>query len=200
MKVIHVARKPLQGTVAKNALEHGTGGLNIALSRIGTGGDRTPGGRSGSTALRLYRSDSSSVLEDGFHAERRDRPTGGRFPANLILEHRPGCRCTGSKKIKGGNDPRGSDGKRHGGDGLFVEGGGHGTHVSSHDGYSAPGCPVAALDASSGEVHSAVPYPSNSKTRNGATSFQPSQGQLYADKGGASRFFKQVADDHEIIE
>ena len=36
MKVIHVARKPLVGTVAKTALKHGTGGLNIDRSRLGT--------------------------------------------------------------------------------------------------------------------------------------------------------------------
>jgi len=58
----------------------------------------------------------------------------------------------------------------------------------------APGCPVASLDAESGEVRSAGNYPSTSTRSDnhiyGARKGQ--QGQLYADKGGASRFFKQV--------
>ncbi len=73
---IVVARKPLIGTVAANVLEYGTGALNIDGCRVGNGDDRIDGGRSGSHP--------SSVLEDGFHAERQDRPTGGRWPANVI--------------------------------------------------------------------------------------------------------------------
>lgn len=73
---IVVARKPLEGTVAANVLRWGTGALNIDGCRVGNGDDRTAGGRSGDKA--------SSVLEDGFHGERQVRPTGGRWPANLI--------------------------------------------------------------------------------------------------------------------
>jgi hypothetical protein len=52
MKVIHVLRKPLsEGTVAKNVLKHGTGGLNIDKSRL----------------------------------------SEGRWPANVILQHKPEC-------------------------------------------------------------------------------------------------------------
>ena len=36
MKVIHVLRKPLTGTVAANVLAHGTGVLNIDATRIGS--------------------------------------------------------------------------------------------------------------------------------------------------------------------
>ena len=74
MKTITLARKSFVGTVAKNVMEHGCGGLNIDACRIGSGDDRTVGGSSGSTAL--FGSDKPST----------DRPTGGRFPANLILE------------------------------------------------------------------------------------------------------------------
>ena len=90
MKTITLARKPLVGTVAKNVLTHGCGGLNIDASRIGTGEDRTAGGMSGS---------KPSLYEDGFHHERRERPVGGRFPANLILQHLDGCRCEGVKTV-----------------------------------------------------------------------------------------------------
>lgn len=87
MKVIHVLRKPKsEGSVAQNVLKHGTGALNIDASRIGTGEDRTAGGMAGS---------QPSLYEDGFHQERRERPVGGRWPANLILQHLDGCRCEG---------------------------------------------------------------------------------------------------------
>jgi len=72
---IILARKPLIGTVAENVLAYGTGALNIDACRVGAGDDRTAGGQSGS-APGLY--------EDGFHKERKERPTGGRWPANVI--------------------------------------------------------------------------------------------------------------------
>jgi site-specific DNA-methyltransferase (adenine-specific) len=77
MELITLARKPLaEKTIAANVLEHGTGGINIDGCRVGDGGDRTQGGKSGDKA--------SSVLQDGFHTNRMDRPTGGRHPANVI--------------------------------------------------------------------------------------------------------------------
>jgi DNA modification methylase len=73
-----LARKPFPTSVAENVIEHGTGALNIDDCRIGAGEDRTSGGESGSAA--------SSVLQDGFHQRRQERPTGGRWPANVILD------------------------------------------------------------------------------------------------------------------
>lgn len=75
---IILARKPLTGTVAANVTQYGTGAINVDGCRIGTGDDRTSGGASGSAA--------SSVLEDGFHQRRQERPTGGRWPANVCLD------------------------------------------------------------------------------------------------------------------
>jgi len=73
-----VARKPIEGTVANNVLKWGTGGLNIDGSRIGTGDDRASGGLSGgATEKNLY--------QHGTH-ERVERATGGRWPANIILD------------------------------------------------------------------------------------------------------------------
>lgn len=75
--VLHIvlARKPIEGTIAENCLKHGCGALNIDGCRIGTGSDRTSGGKSG---------DKCGLYEDGFHGDRQERPTGGRFPANVI--------------------------------------------------------------------------------------------------------------------
>jgi len=76
---IVVARKPLIGTVAANVLEHGTGGLNIDGSRIGT------------------ESRTDKITENGFGSNFMDdnwQPSGntyektvqGRWPANVILD------------------------------------------------------------------------------------------------------------------
>lgn len=74
---ICLAMKPLEGTYCENAEAYGVAGLNIEGCRIGDGTDRTPGGKSGNKA--------SGVLQDGFHQRRMERPTGGRWPTNLIL-------------------------------------------------------------------------------------------------------------------
>ena len=86
MRIIHVLRKPLsEGTVASNVLKHGTGGINIDASRVGT--EQIPINR-----LEVW---------SGFG--RKERPayvatTGeGRWPANVILQHLDGCRCDGVK-------------------------------------------------------------------------------------------------------
>jgi site-specific DNA-methyltransferase (adenine-specific) len=71
---IVVARKPLIGTVAENVLKHGVGGLNIDATRIGTGDDRSQGGAS----------KVGSYWQSG--AGSSDRPTEGRWPANIILD------------------------------------------------------------------------------------------------------------------
>jgi len=69
-----LARKPIEGTVANNALKYGTGGLNIDGSRVGNGDDRTQGGNGG----------HKTQYVGGELEQKVERATGGRFPANLI--------------------------------------------------------------------------------------------------------------------
>lgn len=71
---IVLAMKPLDGTFAQNALKWGVAGLWIDGGRIGTGQDRTAGGRG---------SESTTFLSPS-EPKRYERPTGGRWPANLI--------------------------------------------------------------------------------------------------------------------
>ena len=73
---IVVGRKPFgKGvTVAENVLLWGVGGLNIDGSRIGTGEDRAGGGESGKSAIW------------GENNNQIERPNGGRWPANVILD------------------------------------------------------------------------------------------------------------------
>lgn len=104
MRIIHVLRKPLsEGTVAANTLKHGTGGINIDASRIGTT-DSLGGGRlSGPTRMdqtcggnewdRPWMNDPS--LREGYAKATAEKVAKaekmGRWPANVILQHLDGC-------------------------------------------------------------------------------------------------------------
>jgi site-specific DNA-methyltransferase (adenine-specific) len=75
LEPIVVARKPLIGTVAENVLTHGTGGLNIDASRIGTT-DNFGGGAKGSSGF------AANYDGQGWTPGNAQ----GRWPANLILD------------------------------------------------------------------------------------------------------------------
>jgi DNA modification methylase len=73
---IVLARKPLEGTVANNVLTHGTGGLNIDGTRVGTeGGTRKEPSNEKSTTFSVgaYLNQKAGTPIDA-----------GRFPANFI--------------------------------------------------------------------------------------------------------------------
>ena len=93
MKTITLARKPLVGTVAKNVLEHGSGGLNIGETRIGTSGGTTRSEQAEYPKLPDGREDRSGTWARAGHSI-LDSGTG-RFPANLILSHLDGCEQDG---------------------------------------------------------------------------------------------------------
>jgi site-specific DNA-methyltransferase (adenine-specific) len=82
LEPITLARKPLDGTVAANVLEWGTGGINVDGCRVGVT-KRTPGGTKGSSV------NSERCYAGGFPPRRPDVDSGyapniGRWPANLI--------------------------------------------------------------------------------------------------------------------
>lgn len=73
-----VARKPLDGTVAHNAVKHGTGGLNIDACRIPTSGIE-PNARTGKQGSK------APGYGGGFgRAERGWDGSSGRYPTNVI--------------------------------------------------------------------------------------------------------------------
>jgi DNA modification methylase len=79
LEPIVVARKPLIGTVAANVLTHGTGGLNIDASRIGTTG--------GTEKINLEKqSVSQNTYGTGLNGGTVSELNAGRWPANLILD------------------------------------------------------------------------------------------------------------------
>jgi hypothetical protein len=72
LEPITMARKPLQGTVAANVLQHGCGGLNVDGCRVGTDGGTT-------------RSEQAPYAESGWRTGHAVEPINlGRWPANLI--------------------------------------------------------------------------------------------------------------------
>ncbi len=200
--MIHLARKPLsEPTVGTNALRHGTGGLNIDACRVGSEAVSTHS-RGANTAFPK-RPGEKSVVESG-RTSRQDlldhAPRVGRWPANVILQHQPGCREAGVKQVKSHNPDNkelvgaqttkevyGQYAKRS----AVGHANADGTEtVAAWD--CVPGCPVRDLDAQSGFLHA-----------RGNRSVTAGGGGLYGhavipydggarDAGGASRFFTQV--------
>jgi len=77
-----LARKPIEGTVANNVLKHGTGGLNIDGTRVGTS-EKLQGSSSGRPDIRggsFKEYKGANPDELGYY----EPNTLGRFPANLI--------------------------------------------------------------------------------------------------------------------
>ena len=212
MRIIHVLRKPLsEANVAANVLKHGTGAINVDAARISgvLWGTRpkyrltskgTPGGSFGNP---------DSTTEVPLEGEIKQAPTSGRWPANLILQHLPGCREAGTPEIppdryyrvaEGTSSP--SWGGRTLGQGWAGKKGvnprAHGETVTAWD--CEPGCPVADLDTQSGDR----PVSGAAKTGAGTAYCEGGGSTYYQDKGmgvthndvgGASRFFKQVKAD-----
>ncbi|MFZ9849689.1 MAG: DNA-methyltransferase [Vulcanococcus sp.] len=72
LEPITMARKPLQGTVAANVLQWGTGGMNVDGCRVGTDGGTT-------------RSEQAPYAESGWRTGHKiEALNAGRWPANLI--------------------------------------------------------------------------------------------------------------------
>jgi len=163
-----LARKPLsEKTVAANVLEHGTGGINIDASRISYKTHDDP--RVG----KEYTHNAKAGLEIG---ENKDNSGGqpqtlhhatGRFPANLILSHKPGCKQVGTKEGKGYTINRFTDGAK-----PFGNGAGHPFEVEDQGPET-----IAIWDCDDDCVIKQIDEQSIAG------------GMHFGDTGGASRFF-----------
>jgi len=218
MRVIHVLRKPLsEGTVAANTLRHGTGGLNIDASRITSHGDRANESGGGAGAGRYDDGVLSRTEERTYGGTLGGRVAdphpGGRWPANVILQHLDGCRCDGVKRVKPSNGSgtavrhRGVKDSNLYGDGIgSLPVGTPDLGYTDEDGQETvanwicePGCPVARLDEQSGVLTTGGK--ASGPTKNaigdgvlyGTADGQRAEVPFYNDTGGASRFYKQVS-------
>jgi site-specific DNA-methyltransferase (adenine-specific) len=86
---ITLARKPLDGTLAQNVMQHGVGGLNIDGTRIATADD---------TTTRHNSSSSSYHTRLIGHRQPRQEPyvtgsTQGRWPKNFLISDSPEVRA-----------------------------------------------------------------------------------------------------------
>ena len=213
LTVIHLVRKPLIGTVALNALKHGTGGLNIDACRIGADWSSEKSVRKGHTHKK-YASNGVINFKDGGHSEPH---VAGRWPANLIIQHEQGCKLVGTHfeefSIMNYLDPT------SGNFSFFAEcGTGRGAVKSKKGGQMVDewecieGCPVKDLDEQSGVVRGVVRQPTGGAIypTGDSTSMQWNANNVkdntvrgYTDEGGASRYFKQgikVQDLHEYLQ
>ena len=161
---IVLARKPLaEPTVAANVLTHGTGAINVDGCRVGfqSEADRQsalPASKSGPHAGFEGRSFAMRDRSSEDPAEAQNAK--GRWPANLILSHAPGCRRVGDRKVKTGTAVNsGLDGGVHNAVyGARRKPSGPDVSYGDEDGTETiaafecvEGCPVRELDAQSGE-------------------------------------------------
>jgi hypothetical protein len=208
-----LARKPLVGTVAGNVLAHGTGALNIDATRVATNGERVgpgswsdPSNRQGAVGADLGFSGNDVDAFQAAQAASVERAnTLGRWPSNFVLSHAEGCVQVGTRTVKTGTAVKRNlpdDGADQQIDVKAPTQRGEDETYGDEDGNEtvpewecAEGCPVAALDAQSGDVSG---RPGSQRrgtdesawTREGGKGFgMRKTGAEYGDTGGASRFF-----------
>lgn len=217
MIVVTLARKPLTGTVAGNSMKWGCGGVNIDASRIGSDPfwNTEPSVRYRASSMGTMGSlQTRPWVQNAVDAGKPVKVTVpsklGRWPANLILSHMPGCHLIGYvpglKSVETGK--------------LVSEGPQltHGARPNAYQKGTPPppadrrnpdgtetvpvwicedGCPVAGLDEQAGERPGMSGGGATDNRKSGrevVPSFnrKPSAPFIRGDTGGASRFFKQV--------
>ena len=130
------ARKPLDGTVAANVLEWGTGALNIDASRVGSDG--------GTAAVNF------GETRGGMYGGGKGKPTNeiseigkGRFPANVLLDEHAAQEMDKQSGPAGSNST--SPGSR--GVGMFGSRTGGATHDTRDSGGASRFFPVFKYQA-----------------------------------------------------
>lgn len=215
MRVVHLARKPLNGTVAQNVIEHGAGAINVDGSRVDTADTVRTHSRSPEASAKENRNIYGEYGPLTTHQTEGQKL--GRWPANLVIEHKDGCRPTGTKRVRTATNSIGSaKGKRVNNDGpvgtaTFV----HSTIPSgdylNEDGTETvvaweceAGCPVADIDEQTGILHPrGNRNPSTGGGGGGGYTVSPGPAiptghharPELKQKGGASRFYLQVGGD-----
>jgi DNA modification methylase len=183
------------------AKKPGAGGLNTEAGRIATGDD-DPNHRGdrglGRSAGGFY--GDGNTYGGGEHRKITEyHQHAGRWPANIALSHLDACREVGVRRVKGTNTP-GRNGTNGYTNTVYAPIGGKDSinHYADPDGREsvvawecAEGCPVAMLDAMSGDIK-------DRNSRNGVRASDigyhgGGQGSTHPGYsgavGGASRFF-----------
>ena len=210
---ICMARKPMIGTVAKNVLRYGTGGLDVDGCALETADNLNGGAYSGGERPNSMMGctgeagGTGSMLEAGsarLDPEDFEQPNGRR-PKNVLLSHAEGCVCTGVREVKqNGTIAPGTNAAEGNGSSRVALGdlGARGTwtaHPGEMEAWEcADGCPVAELDRQSGVSKSTKGKPRRSQVPGDGWG-TVATGAEHEDSGGASRYFKTFAPEAPFL-
>jgi len=204
-------RAPYDGTYVDRALTYGTSALNIGGGRVSAKGEtweREPNTIKPNDSIGTFKTGVRSMVQN----------EGGRWPANLVLTHLPGCRPAGAKKVRATKqrvqkDTKTYESNSRAGDstppaGLATSG------YADDDGLETvinwecmDGCPVKEMGEQSGILKSGK----GSVKKASAAGYSPNaygkenrpigtKMVEHADEGTAARYFLQSHWAHEIHE
>jgi hypothetical protein len=204
-----------EGALIDRVATAGIGALNINKCRVGYHGEgdrlsALPGSMPGAN-----RSIGTFQTRDRSAESPRDNQSAeGRWPPNIVLIHGPGCRREGTKKIPGIT----GGARRTGALGGMNDDGWKAKEVivhKFHDGaqletvpawFCEPLCPARLLDEQTGERPSTLTgradptkVHGNPGDNHGTSLFGAGNSHVYADSGGASRFYPQFTDEAELL-
>ena len=177
---IIMARKKFRGSLTDNVLEHGTGGLNIDATRVG------------SEVMPAIET-KTETTEIGWEKKSYITPEKkGRHPANIMLSHSEGCKLVGETEetIIGGN--KGKSG--------FAEGYESGDFTKKQSKVELwdceDDCPIKLLDTQAPAVGNVAKAKRKKDTTGGSGNSWTNGGKkagedngIYDGLAGASRFF-----------
>jgi len=207
--IILVRKRVSEKTVIKNMLKHGTGALNIDVSRV-----KCHDSQLKEKYNSVKNNDSprpNNVYGKGNRRQNQEPHTQGRFPTNIILSHHPECIQIGIKTVKGSGQSKtfhnAYDGESNT---KFIRGVSHpGNQHGNGDGTETvedwechEDCPIRILDEQSGKTRSGKSGSfqrvlSSKGYKGGAIGQRKSDNTDkvaitkpgHGDSGGASRFF-----------
>ena len=194
--MVTVVRKPPLRTVTSCCIEHGTSALNINAGRLGFASVEDL------ALTKLKNPGRSDVTTSGVYGANRPQQkvtSSGRWPSNLILQHKANCQQTGTTTSPGYTINRWKDGAK-----PFGGGAGHEYESTQQPDESVvlwecvEGCGVAGLGEQSGWQKDGVAV---NRNRRGVDLFGPNtygtmlsdgRDQTHGGEGTAARYFKQV--------
>jgi hypothetical protein len=213
---VFLFRIPAQGAVIDQVAATGVGGLNIKASRVSyaSEADKTPVVGKGKAGLNPgcgadlpYRKENWGAWEVN---------NSGRWPPNILFVHGEECRQVGEARIEGHkgypNGPGGSSAQFSQKGTATNRTGAWQGHADAEGKETVPlwkcqdDCPVKILDLQTGDRPSTLTgradptkVHGNPGDNHGSSLFGGGNSNVYADSGGASRFFPQFKDDEELF-